>query len=303
MRRDEHVDVHGGCDTSAVSYDETVITGEAVAIDLPLAGLGSRGVAALIDLAVMYAGVFVLLIVVVGVGAGDSVTALLTEILVVVVIAQVGYPVTMETLWRGRTLGKAAMGLRVVRDDGGPIRFRHAFVRNLVGVVLEKPGVTYGVLPLILILTSKRAKRLGDMAAGTIVLQERVPARIEAPVPMPPQLAGWAAALDLSGVDEGLAMRIRQFLDRAAQLNPQTRGALEHQLAAEVTARVGAPPGPVPGWAVLAAVLAERRRRAFAAAMPPPTYGSLPPTPPPAYGAPPQPAPPEAPGPGFAPPG
>ena len=106
----------------------------------------------------------------------------------------------METLWRGRTLGKAAMGLRVVRDDGGPIRFRHAFVRGLVGVVLDKPGITYGLGALIPMHRDEHGKkRLGDMAAGTIVLQERVPAQLDAPVAMPPPLAGWAAGLDLAG--------------------------------------------------------------------------------------------------------
>jgi uncharacterized RDD family membrane protein YckC len=276
-----------------MSYEQSIVTGEAVAIDLPLAGLGSRAVAALIDLLVMYALLFIILIVVIGIGTGDSLTAVLTEVLVVVVIVQLGYPVTLETLWRGRTLGKAAMGLRVLRDDGGPIRFRHALVRNLVGVVLEKPGLTYGVLPLVLILVSKRAKRLGDMAAGTIVMQDRVPARIEAPIPMPPQLAGWASALDLAGVDEGLAMRLRQFFERAGQLNPDTRTSLESQLLNEVIGRVGAPPSPAPGWAILSAVLAERRRRAFAA--------TTPNLPPPAYSPPPsEPDPPSG---GFAPPG
>ena len=67
------------------------------------------------------------------------------------------------------------MGLRVVRDDGGPIRFRQALVRGLAGVFLEKLGITYGLLALILIVAGASKKRLGDHLAGTIVLQERVP--------------------------------------------------------------------------------------------------------------------------------
>lgn len=300
-----------------MSYDGTVVTGEAVEISLPLAGVGSRGVAALIDYAITTAAMILLLLVVIHIGASSNLTPVLTEVLVVVVLVQLGYPVTMETLWHGRTVGKAAMGLRVVRDDGGPIRFRHAFVRGLVGVVLDKPGLSYGLLALIPMLTSKRAKRLGDMAAGTVVLQERVPARIEAPIAMPPPLAGWAAGLDLAAVDDALASRIRQFLVRAGQLNPDTRMAMEQQLVSEVIDRVGAPPIPAPGWAVLTAILAERRRRAFTSAVstfPPPAYTPPPPTAPnqpaqPTYfPAPPAPSPDpppaiDAPPNGFAPPG
>jgi uncharacterized RDD family membrane protein YckC len=282
-----------------VAYDEPVVTGEAVEIALPLAGIGSRGVAALIDYAVMTAGLVALLAVIIGFGASDDFTAVLTEALVVVVLVQVGYPVALETLWHGRTLGKAAMGLRVVRDDGGPIRFRHAFVRGLVGAVLDKPGISYGLLALVPMLVSKRAKRLGDLAAGTIVLQERVPARVDPPIPMPPPLAGWAATLDLTGIDEALASRVRQFLTRAGELHPATRDTIERQLVGEVSSRLGHPPPPAPGWAILAAVLAERRNRAFAAAMPPPSVGPAPyfpnPPAPPASG--------ETPPTGFAPPG
>ena len=91
-----------------------------------------------------------------------------------------GYPVAMETLTRGRTLGKMALGLRVVRDDGGPITFRQALVRGLVGLALERPGLVllgFGpALGMIVAMFSARGKRIGDMAAGTVVLQERLPA-------------------------------------------------------------------------------------------------------------------------------
>lgn len=303
-----------------MTYDETIVTGEAVEIGLPLAGIGSRGIAALIDYAITTAATIAVLFLVIATGASADLTAVLTEVLVAVILVQLGYPVASETLWRGKTVGKAAMGLRVVRDDGGPIRFRHAFVRGLIGVVLDKPGISYGLLALIPMLTSKRAKRLGDMAAGTIVLQERVPARVEVPIAMPPPLAGWAYSLDLSGIDESLAARMRQYVTRAAELNPQTRDAMEAHLVSEVAGRLAVALPPAPGWAILAAVLAERRRRAMAAAMPaptsmPPTYGPAPtfgaPPPAPYYSAPPPPPPSTPPPPdpsgerppGFAPPG
>jgi uncharacterized RDD family membrane protein YckC len=244
--------------------DEQVVTGEAVALELRLAGPGSRGIAALIDLFIVTAVQLVALLPIL-LGDWGSAAAAQTVLIVAVVGITLGYPVAFETLWRGRTLGKAWMGLRVVRDDGGPIRFRHAFVRGLVGVVLEKPGFTEGLLALGFIAGNSRKKRIGDLAAGTIVLQDRVPGNIDAPMAMPPALAGWAAGLDLAGVDDALALRMRQFLGRAAQLAPGAREAFEHQLAADLVARVGPAPTGSSGWTVITAVLAERRRRAFEA--------------------------------------
>jgi uncharacterized RDD family membrane protein YckC len=293
--RDEGINVHDIQDTSGVHPDRQVVTGEAVAVELRLAGVGSRGVAALNDIAIVTVTELLLFLLILVIGPGSNISSLLTVVIVTEVLVGVGYPVLMETLWRGRTLGKAVMGLRVVRDDGGPIRFRHAFVRGLAGVVLEKPGITDGVLALICIAAGSRKKRVGDLLAGTIVLQERVPARLEAPIAMPPPLTGWAASLDLSGVDDALALRMRQFLGRASQFTPDARATLEHQLASEVVLRVGQPPPQTPGWAILMAVLAERRRRAFAAT-PPPT------APPPLWNAPPQYFAGPAPGPVAAPP-
>jgi uncharacterized RDD family membrane protein YckC len=247
-----------------VHPDQQVVTGEAVALELRLAGAGSRGTAAAIDIAIVYVIQFVLLIVVVILGVSHlNLDAFVALVIVTQVGVVLGYPVLFETLWRGRTPGKAVMGLRVVRDDGGPIRFRHAFVRGIIGVVLEKPGPLLGLVALVPILVTARHKRVGDLAAGTIVLQERVPGRIDVPITMPPALAGWAASLDLSGVDDALALRVRQFVSRARELTPAARAGLEDQLTAELAARVGPPPPNTPPWAILTAILAERRRRAY----------------------------------------
>jgi uncharacterized RDD family membrane protein YckC len=244
--------------------DQQVVTGEAVALDLQRAGAGSRGLAAAIDIAIIYAVQLVLFTVILVLGFADlNIDAIVTVLIVTQIGVVLGYPVLFETLWRGRTPGKAVMGLRVVRDDGGPIRFRHAFVRALIGVVLEKPGLTLGLAALVSITLTSRHKRLGDLAAGTIVLQHRVPGQIDVPITMPPALAGWAASLDLSGVDDALALRVRQFVSRATQLTPAARSALEGQLTTDLAARVGPPPPNTPPWAILTAVLAERRRRAY----------------------------------------
>jgi uncharacterized RDD family membrane protein YckC len=285
--------------------DGQVVTGEAVALELRAAGAGSRGIAAIIDLAVVGVLLFVPLVIAATLLTSvDSATAA-ALLLVMFVGTVLGYPVAIETLWHGRTLGKAAMGLRVVRDDGGPIRFRHALVRGLIGVVVEKPGMTLGAAALFPMLASARHKRLGDMLAGTIVLSERVPGAVDVPVTMPPPLAGWAAGLDLAAVDDALALRARQLLLRAGQLSPAALAQLQRGVAQDLVARVGVPPDGTPDWAVLAAVVAERSRRALAGAAQPATRAQWPQQQPPARPAPAPavtPTPPASPG-GFAPPG
>jgi len=186
---------------------------------------------------------------------------------VISVITLVGYPAILETLTRGRTLGKLAMGLRVVRDDGGPIRFRHALTRALVRTTLEWPGllmppVTW-VVSLWMMLVNPQGKRLGDLMAGTIVIHERTPASWGWVPAMPPRLAGWAQILDLTGLDDELALAVRHYLARNREIREPARSRLGYSLASEVAACTTPPPPPgTPGWAYLAAILAERNRRA-----------------------------------------
>jgi hypothetical protein len=153
------------------------------------------------------------------------------------------------------------MGLRAVRDDGSPMRFRQALVRALMRAIVEGPQF-FGVPAIVCSMISDRGKRIGDLMAGTVVLQERIPTKGTDVFVMPPPLAGWATTLDLSRFDDGMALSARQFLGRAADLSPTARESLGAQLVASVQ-QVVTPPAPAgtPGWAYLAAVLAERRRR------------------------------------------
>ncbi len=286
-----------------------IVTGEAVALDLRLARLPSRGLALLIDVIVQVAG-FVLLTLVAGAlvrGADPALAAAIQLMLTVAVL--VGYPVLLETLWRGRTLGKAALGLRVVRDDGGPVRFRQALVRGLLAFFVDI-WTTLGIGALLSSTLSSRGKRVGDVLAGTVVVRERAPARVGPAPVMPPPLAAWAASADLSRVGDDLALSARQLLGRAPQLTPAAYGDLALRLASAVAALVAPPPpSGTPPAAYLAAVLAERRRRederlgrlpvSFpgAAPVPPPTSVAAPA---PASAPPPAPPPPAG---GFALPG
>ena len=251
---------------------DRLVSGEAVELDVRLARIGSRVLALLIDIGVEILA-FVLLSMVVELVAvwllGDTVDFALFEGLsvVCVVVTLVGYPAAMETLTGGRTLGKLALGLRVVRDDGGPVGFRHALVRALVGIALEWPGLLMPLLSwavgLTTMLANPQSKRLGDLMAGTIVIHERTPAAWGWVPAMPPGLAGWAALLDLTALDDDLALAVRHFLARNRQIREPSRSRLGHALAVEVARCTTPPPPPgVPGWAYLATVLAERHRRA-----------------------------------------
>ncbi|MET9369769.1 RDD family protein [Streptomyces griseoflavus] len=244
-----------------------LVTGEAVALELRPARLPSRALAVLLDLAAAVAVYIAVTIGLVAATASLDEAARTALSIAVFVLVLVGGPIVVETLSHGRSLGKLACGLRVVRDDGGPIRFRHALVRGLIGVI--EILMTLGVVACIASLVSARGRRLGDVFAGTLVVRERVPAGQAGFVPPPPPwLAGRFTGLDLSAVPDGLWLAVRQYLTRMRQLDPAVGWSMAERLAADLAERTGTPVPPgVPPAAYLAAVLQERQareaRRAF----------------------------------------
>ncbi|MFF4837864.1 RDD family protein [Streptomyces sp. NPDC001315] len=244
-----------------------LVTGEAVALELRPARLPSRALAILLDLAVAMVAYLVVTVALVLSTASLDEAAQIAVSIATFLLVLVGGPIAVETLSHGRSLGKMAVGLRVVRDDGGPIRFRHALVRGAIGVV--EILMTFGVVAVIASLVSERGRRLGDVFAGTLVVRERVPvARTSFVPPPPPWLAGRFSGLDLSSVPDGLWLAIRQYLTRMQQLDPQVGWAMAARLAVDLADRTGAPvPHGVPPAAYLAAVVQERQvrevRRAF----------------------------------------
>jgi uncharacterized RDD family membrane protein YckC len=237
-----------------------IVTGEAVALELPAAGFPSRIAARLIDAAAQFA-VLVLASIAIGAAHPASIDYALASFLTVYVLVIVGYPTAFETLSRGKTLGKLALGVRVVGDDGSAVRFRQALVRALAGVI-----EIWALPPIALIcsIASSRGKRVGDYFAGTFVLQERVPARQPLPVAfamVPPPLVGWAQSLQVTGLSEQTAAAAGSYLRRFAELSPQARDALGVKLANAVAAQVSPPPpAGTPPAAYLSAVLAVRRQ-------------------------------------------
>ncbi|TWV42616.1 RDD family protein [Streptomyces misionensis] len=254
-----------------------LVTGEAVALELLPAKLPSRTLAVLLDVVTaMIAYVAVTMVLVLTASSLD--TAAQTALgIAAFLLVPVGGPIAVETLSHGRSLGKLAFGLRVVRDDGGPIRFRHALVRGAIGVV--EILMTFGTVASIASLVSARGRRLGDVFAGTLVVRERIPvARTGLVAPPPPQLAGRFAGLDLSAVPDGLWLAVRQYLTRMRQLEPGVSWGMAQRLAGDLAACTGTPsPTDLPPAVFLAAVVHERQsresRRAFGPGGPAPEGG------------------------------
>jgi uncharacterized RDD family membrane protein YckC len=287
------------------------VTGEAVVLDVPCARFPSRLVAIVIDMAAQILLVVALLLILGASGAHLNAASLAAVALSLLILVFVGYPTIFETLSRGRTLGKLALGLRVVGDDGGPERFRQALVRALAAAV--EIWLFFGAPALICSLLSAKGKRLGDLFAGTFVIQERLPRRQSLPPLLsvvPPPLAEWSQSLQLSRLDDQTAEQAASYLRRFYELTPAAREEFGQRIAAAVAALVTPPPPPgAPPAAFLSAVLAVRRQReaarlaaqqAAAAPYPPPAApypptAPYPPYPPPA--GPTYPAPPAVPAP------
>jgi uncharacterized RDD family membrane protein YckC len=257
-----------------------VVTGDAVVLDVQIAQVPVRTLSALIDIAVMVVG-YLLGLMLWAATLSQFDTALSQAILLIfTVLVIVGYPLILETATRGRSVGKIAMGLRVVSDDGGPERFRQALFRALASLV--EIWMLFGSPAVICSILSPKAKRIGDIFAGTVVVNERGP-RLGPPPMMPPSLAWWASSLQLSGLSAGQVEVARQFLSRATQLDRQLRLQMGYRIAGDVVARIAPPPPPgAPPELVLAAVLAERHRRELARlrpVMPAPGQPPMGPTP------------------------
>jgi uncharacterized RDD family membrane protein YckC len=231
-------------------------------LDFERAGVASRTIAALLDALALGAVVVVVILLVdatVGLEGG-------TGAAIAAVVASLGAVIAwfcgFETLWRGRTLGKAAMGLRVVSTDGTTIRFQQAFLRAAVGIV-DFLLVPIGFVAVVTVLLSPRDQRLGDMAAGTIVVRERSAASLVAPAWFAPP-AGWeryAASLDVTAIDEARYGLIRSYLLRVPKLAAGARDHLAVRLANPVAVRMGhTPPSYVHPHLFLLCVAAEWQR-------------------------------------------
>ena len=246
---------------------ELMITGEAVALEIIPASVGLRLLSGLIDYGLYAAGAVLTLTTWSAAQAylhpDMPFAAAIAQVSVLALAWMVVIPLMIEVLSRGRSAGRLVTGCRVVRDDGGAIRLRHCLVRALAAVV--EVWLIQGIPAVCSCIVTKRGKRLGDLLAGTYVINERSGAMSAPPLIMPPELAGWAARADIRRLPGNLALTGRTFLQRTATLRPAARARLGADLAARVLPFV-APPPPADTHPerFLAAVLCERRDRELA---------------------------------------
>lgn len=242
-----------------IRQDE-ILTGEAVALDVQPVGYFLRAFGAGIDVLV---SVVILLGFVLAADALSGVveipeSALTIVLIVTLVTVTVVIPTTVETASRGRSLGKLAVGGRIVRADGGAIGFRHAFIRALVGVL--EIYLTLGALALLVAAFTPRAERLGDLLAGTYSERTRA-AKLPPEAPgVPAGMEDWAAIADVGRLPTRLARRLSQFSREAATMHADARTRIATELAAEASAHVSPVPEVHPE-VLLRAVAAVRRER------------------------------------------
>lgn len=231
----------------------SIATPEGIHLDVTLAGLGSRFVAFLVDQFIQWTIVFALaLAIIAGAGSADSDlegtagTLVGALFFLVLFLSQFGYPILFESMASGRTPGKRVTGLRVVEVGGRPIGFRAGVIRNVMRIVDSLPGLY--LIGIVTILTSKRNQRLGDMAAGTIVVLERKGGRTQKKAPPAwmqpktlaepsPETATW----DVSAVTGDELATVRRFLERRATLTPEARSRLAMELALRLQPKVVGP--------------------------------------------------------------
>ena len=282
-------------DRSEPAAASGIVTPEAVLLEFSEAGIGSRSLAFLIDLVarigLLYAVLFAM-------GAAGLV---IDETVVVVVLAAttfgivLAYPVVCETVWNGRTPGKMLVGLRVVTIEGAPVRFRHAAIRSALGLVDFVIGA--GAVAIVSALATRHSQRLGDLAAGTIVIRERHAAASSQPIVFrpPPGWEAFAAALDVGPLGEDAYVLVRAYLLRVMQLRQPARDERAAALTAAISEAIGIrlPPGTDhQGFLVSVAAAYQQRHAGPAQAtapappqpvwedeQPPATWGTLPSSP------------------------
>lgn len=211
----------------------TIATPEGLDVELTLAGVGSRFFSAIVDVAIEGVVIAAALVAFFNL-TSDAVAAAVSALITFSVIF--GYHVLFETLASGRSPGKRVAGLRVVRVGGAPVRFKDSAIRNIVRLIDILPPITY-MLGAVTILITKRNQRLGDLAAGTIVVRvapRRKPAAVDLLPRELPDVERW----DVSAVTPDELIAVRRFLDRREGLSPAARDDLARDLASRLRPKV-----------------------------------------------------------------
>lgn len=238
---------------------EQYVIGEGVILDTRPASFLSRALSTMLDFVIYGLAMSVTFIVIVA-------TETLAEgyeaqvIICTLVFFLVLLPALVESLSRGRSVGKLALGISVVRDDGGPITFRHSFIRALVGFL--ELYMTFGAVAIVASLSNDRGKRLGDLLAGSYVIRVRARKIRDTELVIPPPLMQWISNAEISKFPDGLGLAARDFLERRFAMTPHARAIMANDFSQKLSEHVApAPPFPVPPEEYITAVVAERARR------------------------------------------
>jgi len=266
-----------------------IVTPEGVVLDFDMAGVASRLLARLVDSLIQLTILYVSTIVTVVLSVSSPTLAIVGFIVLVFALLFL-YPMILEAKWGGRTVGKMALGLRVVTVEGGPARMRHTAIRSMLQLI--DVFATAGGAAVMAALTSVHGQRLGDMAAGTYVIRDRRSrgqvAESEVIIHTPSNMQSLVDSLDPTSLDISQGSLIRSVLIRTPELTDDARNALTSDLANRVSATIGtAVPPSVHPETFLACVAARGQQLAIAATVSslPPPPSERPPPPPPRKGA------------------
>lgn len=228
----------------------TVRTPESIAFYYELAGLGSRFLAVAVDGFIQgLIAVSVLLIAIWGAPGGavfarmlglrdTTVEAIQLAVAVVLLfLIYFGYFVAFETLWNGQTPGKRIIGIRVVRDGGYPLRFMDSVIRNLIRVV--ESAFVY-VPSIISALVSSQNKRLGDLAAGTIVVRDRPYEVTDASRWLDDATSGARQSLPgMHAITDDEFTLAERYVARSHMLDPRSAQETAYRIAAAIRPKLG----------------------------------------------------------------
>jgi uncharacterized RDD family membrane protein YckC len=218
----------------------TIETPEQIPLEFPLAGIGSRFLAIALDTLIQALG-FLLIVFIAEIllptaarFTPRALTWAAAIFFLCLFVLYSGYYALFEIFWNGQTPGKRLVRVRVISDSGRPITVYEAVVRNLLRIVDQLPGLY--VVGIISVFLTARNKRLGDIVAGTVVVHEKAMQESQ------PDFAGAASTAPSPGPQitaEELEL-IERFLQRRYDLSPEVRRQSAEQIAARLSARLGA---------------------------------------------------------------
>jgi uncharacterized RDD family membrane protein YckC len=254
------MDVGRDLSSDQLSPDQISIdTPELVSIELPLAGIGSRFIALLVDYLIWGAGLVVVVILAIlllpALRTFNKISAQWAEAIVIFIVFLFnwGYFTLFEAFWNGRTPGKRVAKIRVIQRSGRSIGLVESMARNLVRYVDQLPF--FYAVGVITMFVTRQHQRLGDLAAGTLVVRDREPETplwgdtgsrtftaqlfsANAPIPEP-HTAITLPALGISKLSSADLEVMEGFFSRRLDMSMTTRQALAQRIAAAIQAKSG----------------------------------------------------------------